>query len=86
MAWAFYETYDGCGKETDLEWYFCTFLYAKKYDTMKEGMTGIIMYNKRNTSPFRNHVVNVNNIIFSHFVSYGDGRPKVVAGYDASYL
>ena len=47
-------------------------------------MTWIIMYNKRNTSSFRKHVVTDHKIIFSHFVSYMDGRLNIVASGDAS--
>ena len=44
----------------------------------------MILYNKRNTSYFRNNVVTAHKIIFSHFVSHMDRRPKIVAGDDAS--
>ena len=53
----FYDTYEEDGKYTDLKCYFFTFCYENKPDNMKEGMTGMIMYNKRNTSSFSNHVV-----------------------------
>ena len=33
----FFEPYEEDGKETDLKWYLCTFLYANKPDKMKEG-------------------------------------------------
>ena len=46
----------------------------------------MIMYNKRNTSYFRNHVVTAHKSIFSHFVSYMDGQPKIVAYENASSL
>ena len=77
MAWDFYEPYEEDGKEADLKWYFCTFYYAKKPDNMKGGMIGMIIYKKRNTSSFRNHVVTDHKRILSHFVSYIDGRPKI---------
>ena len=86
LAWDLYDTYEEYGKESDLKWYFCTFCNANKYDKMKEGMTGMILYNKRNASSFRNHVVTSHKIIFSHFFSYMDGIPKIVAGDDSSYL
>ena len=47
-----------------MKWYLCTLCYAKKPDNTKEGMTGMILYNKRNTSSFRNHVVTAHTIIF----------------------
>ena len=53
---------------------------------MKEGTTGMVLYNKRNSSSFRNNFVTAHNEIFSHFVSYMDGRTKIVAGEYASYL
>ena len=45
----------------------------------------MIHYNKRNTSSFRNHVVTAHKKN-SHFFSYIYGRPKIVAGDDASSL
>ena len=70
-VWAFYEPDKEDGKETDLEWYFCIFCYAKKPDNMKEGMIGMILYNKRNTSSFRNHVVTDQKRIFhALFLTY----------------
>ena len=86
LAWDFYEPYEEDGKEADLKWYLCTFCYAKKTDNTKEGIIGMIQYNKRNASYFRNHVVTAHKRIFSHFVSYMDWRPNIVAGDDASYL
>ena len=53
---------------------------------MKEGMTGMILYNNSNTYSFRNHVVTAHKRIFSNFVSYMYGRPNIVAGDDASSL
>ena len=64
LAWAFYDSYEEDGKKTDLKWYFCNLLYAKKLDNMKEGMTGMILCNKINTSSFRNHVVIAQKINF----------------------
>ena len=49
-------------------------------------MTGMILYNKRNTSYFRNHVVTAHKRVSSHFFYYIYGRPKLVAGHDASSL
>ena len=46
----------------------------------------MILYNNRNTSSFRNHVVAAHKSIFSHFVSYMDGRTNIVAGDDYSFL
>ena len=69
-----------------MNWYLCTFLYAKKPDKMKGGMTDIILYNKRNTSSFSNHVVTYHKSTFSHFYSYMNGRPNIVAGGNASSL
>ena len=57
LAWTFYDPYEEDSKEADLKWYFCNFYYAKKPDNIKEGTTGMILYNKRNISSFRNHVV-----------------------------
>ena len=53
---------------------------------MKEGTTGMVLYNKRNSSSFRNNFVTAHNEIFSHFVSYMDGQTKIVAGDNASSL
>ena len=64
LAWDFYEPYEEDGKEADLKWYFCNFCYSKKPDKTKEGMTGMILYKKRNTSSLRNHVVTSYKIIF----------------------
>ena len=62
LAWDFYDIYEEDGKETGLNWYFYNFGYANKYDKMKEGMTGMIMYTKRNTYSFRNHVVTAHKV------------------------
>ena len=64
LAWNFCDPYEEYGKETDLKWYFCALFYAKKHDKTKEGMKGMILYNKRNTSSFRNHVVTSHKSIF----------------------
>ena len=64
MAWDLYDPYEEDGKEADLKWYFCNFCYEKKPDNTKEGMTGMILYNKRNTSSFRNHVVTAHKRFF----------------------
>ena len=64
LAWDFYEPYEEDGKETDLEWYFCNFCYAKKPDNMKEGMTCMILYNKSKTCSFKIHVVNAHKRFF----------------------
>ena len=86
LVWDSYETYEEYGKEAGLKWYFCTLIYANKYDNMKKGMIGIILYNKRNTFSFRSHFVTAHKSTFSHFVSYIYGQPNIVAGYDASSL
>ena len=44
----------------------------------------MILYNKRNTYSFRNHVVTAHKRVFSLF--YIDGCPKVMAGDDAYSL
>ena len=41
----------------------------------------MILYNNRNTSYFRNHVVTAQKRVFYHF-SHMDWRPKVVDGDD----
>ena len=56
-----------------MKWYFCTFFYAKKPDKMKEGTTGVILDNKRNTFSFSNHVVTFHKNIISPFFSFMDG-------------
>ena len=68
-----------------MKWYFCTLLYAKKSDNAKEGMIGMILYNKKKTYSFRKHVVTAHKISFQLF-SYIDGQPKIVADDDASSL
>ena len=60
----FYEPYEEDVKETDLKWYFYTFFYAKKPDRTKEVMAGIILYNERTNSSFRNHIVTSHKSIF----------------------
>ena len=82
----FYEPYEEYGKETDLKWYFCNLWYAKEPDNTKEGMTGITLYNNRNTTSFRNHVVTSHKRVFKHFFSYINGIPKIVSGDDDSSL
>ena len=69
--WDFYEPYEEDVKEADLKWYVCTLCYAKKPDKMKEGMIGMIMYNKRNTYSFRNHVFTAHKRIFHTFFLHG---------------
>ena len=66
LAWDFYETFYVDSKETGLKWYFCTICYSKQ-NKMKEGMTGMILYNKRNTHYFSNYVVTLHKRVFYHF-------------------
>ena len=64
LAWDLYETYEEDGKDYDFNWYLCTFCCSKKHYKIKEGMIGMILYNKSNTSSFRNHVVTDHKRIF----------------------
>ena len=64
LEWDFNDPHEEDGKETDLKWYLCTFCYVNKPDNMKEGITGMIMYNKRNNSSLRNHVVTAHKMFF----------------------
>ena len=56
-------------------------LYHVLCKKKKEGMTGMILYNKRNTSYFRKHVVTAPNRVFYQFLLHL-WRPKVMAGDD----
>ena len=56
-------------------------LYRVLCKKKKEGMTGMILYNKRNTSYFRKHVVTAPNRVFYQFLLHL-WRPKVMAGDD----
>ena len=85
LAWDFYDPYEEYVKDTDLRWYFCTFLYANKHDNMKKGKTGIILY-KIGTLLLSGTMLLLLTKKKSHFFSYMDGRPKIVSGDDASYL
>ena len=40
----------------------------------------MILYNKRNTYSIRNYVVTAHKRIFSNFVSYINGKTKIVVG------
>ena len=64
LSYDFYQTYEESGKETELKWYICTFLYKNKPDNMKKGMKGVVLYNKKNAYSFRNQVVTAQNIFF----------------------
>ena len=72
----FYDTYEEDGKETDLKGYLYTFCYAKKPYEIMEGTTDMILYNKRNTYSFSNHVVTAHKRIFHTFLitRMGDQR------------
>ena len=59
-----YEPYEEHEKDTDLKWYFCTLLYAKKNDKLNEGMIGMILYNKSNNPSFRKHVITAQKCVF----------------------
>ena len=73
--WDFYELYEEDVKEADLKWYLYTFCYTKKLYNTKEGMTGIILYNKRNTSSFSKHVVTAHTMIFHNlFLTWMGGQ------------
>ena len=85
LAWDFYDPYEEYVKDTDLRWYFCTFLYANKHDNMKKGKTGIILY-KIGTLLLSGTMLLLLTKRCSQFVSNMDGRPKVVAGDNASSL
>ena len=63
----FYEPFEENGKKTDLNWNLCTFFYETPPDKIKDGMTGTILYNKRNTSYFWIHVVTSHKNIFHPF-------------------
>ena len=45
----------------------CTLLYAKKPDEMKKGISGMIIYNNRNTYSFRDHFITAYKRIFHNF-------------------
>ena len=53
---------------------------------MKEGMTWIIIYNKRNNFLFQEPCCYCSQNYFSRFVSYMDGLTNIMAGDDASSL
>ena len=44
-----------------------TFFYTNKTDNIKKGITRMILYNKRNTSYFRNHIVIAHKSTFHTF-------------------
>ena len=64
LEWDLYEPYEEDVKYTALKCYFCIFFYSKTPDKIKEGVIGMILYNARNNSSFRNHVFTTHKSIF----------------------